>query len=211
MKGTYTISVTLDNFHPYLASNIEIEQEGLSHDVELEEIIVAPFSLKIEETGNIGERRFTWNNLKKSDRGKSNLGFVVYLNDVEKAGNILETEFLFSNLANGNYTAGVKSVYTSGASEIATIDFQVTENSVEINTFKHITLQPNPFTNEILISNPEWVKNVRISDILGQQLKNFIFNGKSITAENLGSGLYFVELEGVNGERMTFKVVKKQM
>ena len=61
-KGTYTISVTLDGFHPYSASGIEVFDNELSYNVELEEIIKKPFLLKIQETGISGERLLLWNN-----------------------------------------------------------------------------------------------------------------------------------------------------
>jgi hypothetical protein len=49
--------------------------------------------------------------------GKSFTNSAVYLNDTE-IGNTPETVYEFTSLANGTYTAGVKSVYTSGESEI---------------------------------------------------------------------------------------------
>ncbi len=58
---------------------------------------------------------------------KSNPEYSVFLNNMEQplAENITEEEFVFTGLEPGEYIAGVKSVYTSGSSEIATIDFTI--------------------------------------------------------------------------------------
>ncbi len=58
---------------------------------------------------------------------KVNLEYSVFLNNMEQplAENITEEEFIFTGLEPGEYVAGVKSVYTSGSSEIATIDFTI--------------------------------------------------------------------------------------
>ncbi|MCL2435825.1 MAG: carboxypeptidase regulatory-like domain-containing protein, partial [Lentimicrobiaceae bacterium] len=141
---------------------------------------------------------------------RAKLGYTVYLNGVEKATNLSETEFLFTGLAKGAYKAGVKSVYTSGASEIVTIDFEVDENSIATNTLENVVLFPNPFTNEIHISHPELVKNVKITDIVGKQITTTAFNGKTISCSTLSSGgIYFVELESLFGEKMIYKMVKE--
>ncbi|MBW6479503.1 MAG: carboxypeptidase regulatory-like domain-containing protein [Bacteroidales bacterium] len=52
-------------------------------------------------------------------------GFNVFLNDVEVASGITGTQYLFTGLPGGSHVAGVQSVYTTGVSEIVTINFQV--------------------------------------------------------------------------------------
>jgi len=69
-------------------------------------------------------------------------------------------------------------------------------------------LYPNPFTDEIMVSNPSVVKSVQITNIVGQDVP-IVFNGKSIATENLGSGVYFVILESYNGEKVVHKIIKK--
>jgi hypothetical protein len=58
---------------------------------------------------------------------KAFLGYNVFLNDMTTpvATEIAETEYLFTDLPGGEHTAGVQSVYTSGSSDIVTIDFFV--------------------------------------------------------------------------------------
>lgn len=67
---------------------------------------------------------------------KAFLGYNVYLDDMVTpvATSVAVTEFLFTGLANGDYVAGVQSVYTSGASEVVTIPFTIT-NGVQEDTY----------------------------------------------------------------------------
>ena len=54
-------------------------------------------------------------------------GFNIYLNDMENPveTDYQSTNYMFTNLPGGSHTAGVQSVYTTGVSEIMTIDFEV--------------------------------------------------------------------------------------
>jgi hypothetical protein len=120
------------------------------------------------------------------------------------------TDFDWHNLSSGVYRYAVKAQYTGGVLSAAGFSNPIkTENSIHINNPINIVLYPNPFTNEILISNPEHVKSVQIMDVLGQTVKHVIFNGKSITTGELSSGLYFVAVETLAGEKMIQKMVKK--
>ena len=63
-----------------------------------------------------------------SKAGNSQLavnGFNVFLNGNLMATGISDTQFLFSQLADGEYTAGVQAIYSTGTSEIVEIDFVV--------------------------------------------------------------------------------------
>jgi hypothetical protein len=71
-----------------------------------------------------------------------------------------------------------------------------------------LQLYPNPFTHEIQISDPNLVNSVQITDIMGQVVKNTVYNGKTITTENLSSGVYMVVIETHSGEKMIYKMVK---
>lgn len=63
-KGTYSVSVTLDGFHPYQAGDLQIGDD-FSYAVALEEIIRDPFGLEVETEGmEPGEARFLWNQIQ---------------------------------------------------------------------------------------------------------------------------------------------------
>jgi hypothetical protein len=144
-----------------------------------------------------------------AEMSKSFAGYTVFLNDVE-VSTVNDTEFLFTGLANGNYTAGVMAVYSSGTTDKKTIDFTVTEVvGIENNDAENIILYPNPFTNEIYINNPEMVKSVEIMNITGDKLRNISFEGNPIFTRDLSSGIYFVIIETINGEKLVYKMVNK--
>ena len=141
------------------------------------------------------------------DKGKSRsfTGYKVYL-DGNEVNTITNNEYEFLNLSAGVHSAGVKSVYTSGESEMATKPFEIIPVGIE-NNAEDIQLYPNPFTNEIYINHPELVRSVIITDIFGQTVEQGTFNGKSIAAENLCSGVYFVTVESTAGKKTVYKMV----
>ncbi len=59
-------------------------------------------------------------------------GFHIYLGDMQNpvAEYIGEQEFLFEELDEGTYNAGVQALYTTGESEIATLDFAIEDGFV---------------------------------------------------------------------------------
>jgi hypothetical protein len=96
---------------------------NLTSDV-LQRSAITPFSPSAPDAG-----------LKNSST-KAFTGFNVYLNDLETPLSFTdETEFLFTGLDEGSQLAGVQSVYTTGVSDIVTIEFDVTfPVEVTINT-----------------------------------------------------------------------------
>jgi hypothetical protein len=118
------------------------------------------------------------------------------------------TDDAWSSLSAGKYQWAVKVNYTAGTSEAGLTNVLEKEVGIITNILSDIILYPNPFQNEININKPEMVKNIRITDILGQTIKNVTFNGKSITTEALSSGIYFVTLESFNGESIVYKMIK---
>ncbi|NLM92684.1 MAG: T9SS type A sorting domain-containing protein [Bacteroidales bacterium] len=98
---------------------------------------------------------------------KSLIGYNVYLNDMETplVTEIAATEFLFTNLVDGDYVAGVQSLYTSGGSEIATIPFTVSNGiivesyNVTFNVHMHELADFDLNSDEIFIAGgfANWV------------------------------------------------------
>jgi len=109
----------------------------------------------------------------------------------------------------GNYQWAVKAKYATGISEprLTNVLPHTFVNSINDNNAEIIQLYPNPFKNEIYINRPELVKSVQITDIYGKIVKQFIFNGKTIHTGNLSSGVYFVAIESVAGEKTIHKMV----
>lgn len=80
------------------------------------------------------ENPFAGNNLNTMDKAFN--GFNIYLNDMDTPVAFTdEMEYLFTDLEEGSQLAGVQSVYTTGVSEIVTLEFDVVfPVEVTINT-----------------------------------------------------------------------------
>ena len=89
---------------------------------------------------------------------------------------------------------------------VLTVEMQV---GIRATGLDNIALYPNPFTNQINITNSRLIKNVQIMNIAGQRVNNVNFNNGILSTENLSSGIYFVVIEGINGQKVVHKMVKK--
>jgi hypothetical protein len=114
-------------------------------------------------------------------------------------------------LEKGTHTAGVQAVYSSGSSPIIySEEFVVGEYlGITPSSLSVVMLYPNPFTNEINVSNSSEVKNIQITNATGQKVKEVRFNGKSISTGELSNGIYFVIIESVTGAKVVHKMIKK--
>lgn len=143
---------------------------------------------------------------------KAFLGFEVYLDGQLVADEPIPAEqFTFEGLDMGeSYVAGVKSVYSSGNSEMQTLIFTTGTVNVMDNPLSILTTYPNPFDKHIAISNPDLVKRVLVTNSLGQPVMDVAVNGENtINTESLAPGIYLISLQGDNGEILVRRMVKK--
>ncbi len=85
-------------------------------------------------------------------------GFNIYLDDMDNpiAENIADQQYLFENLEPGSYTAGVRAMYTTGVSEIATLDFVIEEEPMYYSvTFGVIDEQGEEIHDAVITLNGE--------------------------------------------------------
>lgn len=141
------------------------------------------------------------------------IGYNVYLDNLENPVNtapIIETSYIFEDLALSTYTAGVEAIYTTGVSEMATIDFDLTLTGMNSGFLSKLEVYPNPFNNVINISNADRVNRVIITNIVGQHIMDIPLLGKkTISTSVLDSGIYLISFEGFNGERTVRKMIKR--
>jgi hypothetical protein len=84
--------------------------------------------------------------------------YDVFLNDMQTpvATDITAEEYLFTGLVNGNYTAGVRAVYTTGASDVSTIDFEITQGAtpyeVTFRVHMHAVDGFDPASDQVFIT-----------------------------------------------------------
>lgn len=91
-----------------------------------------------------------------------------------------------------------------------------TESSFTTGTFlsvnnvnqKSLSIYPNPFTNEINLSNMENVVSVAVMDSSGKLIKT-VKPSKTINLSYLSQGLYMINVKLTDGTVKSFKVIKK--
>jgi len=152
------------------------------------------------------------NDLVVSNKTEKQLeGFNIYLNDMETPLDYVEgtvTAYEFTNFETESNVAGVQSVYSTGLSDIVTIDFEVI-TSVKENIFDNISVYPNPFSNYIDVSGKELISSIRITNLLGQVVLEQDFDSKSsINTSQLPNGIYLVTLFSVNNDNIVYRMFK---
>ncbi len=98
---------------------------------------------------------------KATDRAFN--GYTVYLDGVQEAAGIMETNYIFEDLEIGEYEAGVKAVYSTGESAIVTTPFPIV-----LPTYT-VTFQVKRASNNAAIANA-----------------NIVINGESLTTNTQG-------------------------
>ncbi len=81
-------------------------------------------------------------------------GYNVFLNGNLVAESIEETEYLFTDLSEGEHTAGVQSVYTTGSSDVVEIEFEI-EPELYTVTFNVTDEDNEPIPDAIIIFDGE--------------------------------------------------------
>jgi len=93
-----------------------------------------------------------------------------------------------------------------------TVEF-MRSSGINSSLLSKTNLYPNPFTNNITVSNAENVQTVVITNILGQTVKEIKLSGKSqisIDTEDFALGVYLINLQALNGEKIVYKIVKRK-
>jgi len=97
------------------------------------------------------------------------------------------------------------------------IDIDVTVEFSEMSGINNqilsdVNIYPNPFTNNITVSNAENIEYVIITNILGQTVKEIKSTGKNtvlVDTNKLPAGIYLITIQTTNGDRVVHRVVKQ--
>lgn len=124
---------------------------------------------------------------------KAFMGYDVFLDDLENpvASGVEHFSYLFTGLADGNYTAGVRSVYSDSTSEIITKDFVITDSGTNLDEieFSGLNIFPVPARDIIHIVSGDKVQKIRLISLSG----NLVFESEPNNASDLS-----LDLKGVN-------------
>jgi hypothetical protein len=127
-----------------------------------------------------------------------------------------EGVYIFNNLNPGEYPYSVaKDGYETIENTAIIIDEDIIETVVLLTTgieemlLNDFMVYPNPFNDQILLSNPNVIKRVTIISTNGQKIKSFEVNGKpEIPTYNIAPGFYLISFEDIAGQRFIIKMVK---
>ncbi|MFP4555515.1 MAG: carboxypeptidase regulatory-like domain-containing protein [Bacteroidales bacterium] len=152
------------------------------------------------------------NDLKRNSEHTKQLdGFNIFLNDMETPIDFVEenvTTYEFTNLVTESNVAGVQSVYSTGLSEIMTIDFEIA-TGVNDNTLLDVYVYPNPFSEYLHISDDEPIRSIIITNLLGQivmEVRSEI--STTISTHHLPKGVYLVTLISKSSEKTAYRMFK---
>jgi len=142
---------------------------------------------------------------------KALLGFNIYLNDELVATEVQETEYKFSELEGGTYTAGVQSIYTTTSSDIPSVEFEMDEGTF-VSDLQNgdVVIYPNPASDRVVVQSDNQIISVSVIDLLGKVMvytKAPANSGNYIELDvsDLNTGLYFIRLTTETGKE-TFRL-----
>ena len=115
----------------------------------------------------------------------------------------------WSTIPNGIYQWAIEAIFGTGESVAVFTNELEKYVGIDSKTLSSVGLYPNPFENEINITNYSDVKSVQIVNVTGQKVKEVIIDGKTISTKELTSGIYFITIESITGDKVVYKMIKK--
>jgi len=106
------------------------------------------------------------------------------------------------------YPLGYPSCLTSIKSKPITITNLATLGINEVSLENSFSIYPNPANDFIIINNTDWIKSKTIYSITGQLVKKETNQNEKIDISNLQQGVYLLEIETTNNQKVTKKIVK---
>jgi hypothetical protein len=114
-KGTYTLSVTLDNFTSYEATDIAINTP-YSVTVELNELLTGVTGLGVIDYS------FCWNAVPADAGNRQFIEYTIFVDDMTTpVGTTSQNSFDLGSYGAGEHTAAVVADYTTGSSMVSSI------------------------------------------------------------------------------------------
>jgi hypothetical protein len=152
--------------------------------------------------------------IPKNNRASKTFGsYEVFLNDlsVPIAVDLQETQYLYMYLSEGNYLAGVRSVYTTGESEIITKDFTITvgDDGSQVEEMEQfLKVFPNPASKWLNMESTQFIDSYRLINSRGEVVASQKIDAYSarIDVSYLSGGVYF--LQAFSGKNQIYQVIE---
>ena len=120
--------------------------------------------------------------------GTPQFKYHVYL-DGAKVAETADCSYMFRNVSAGKHTAGVKTVYYSGASELATCDFEF-ETGIHSETISTFRIYPNPAREQLMVEGE--YTHLELNDLSGRPIARYEAKQSRIDVSGLAEGLYIL-------------------
>jgi hypothetical protein len=134
--------------------------------------------------------------------------FNVYLNDEKVDAEYGDTERLFEDLEDGEYTAAVEAIYGSGITEKVTKVFTINEASIKVENTESFKVYPNPVTDVLNIQTSATIREITVMDLTGKVMMTLQGDRQTVDMQSLPIGNYVVRIQTENGIT-PIKIVKK--
>ncbi|MDY0201900.1 MAG: T9SS type A sorting domain-containing protein, partial [Tenuifilaceae bacterium] len=122
----------------------------------------------------------------------------------------ISTEGMFNYMVKAQDFNSFEDAFTVNDQDID-VNIVMVPSGISEEGFLSVNLYPNPFKNEIKISDSGLLKRVVITSISGQKVMDVNLEGiNRINTQNLPAGVYLLKLYTQNGESKVFRMVKDQ-
>ncbi len=133
-------------------------------------------------------------------------GFNIFLNDMASplVTGVSELEHFFVQLSQGEHVAGVQAQYSSGVSEIATVEFIIEEDfdtHVELLDASDVKLYPNPASDNVNVYCSHLMETIKVMDLYGNVVYHSQVDAKEhiVNVAYLESSTYLLRVETSKG------------
>ncbi len=136
---------------------------------------------------------------------RTDASYHVFLDDMQTpfASWLYEQEYLFTDLPQGTYTAGVQTAFSTTVSEVVDVTFTI-EDYTSVEDFDEellLSVYPNPARHLLNIDAGEQINEIYVFDMLGQMVYSKNVSGQStqINTEQLREGVYLLQIATESG------------
>ena len=143
----------------------------------------------------------------------SGTGFANLSNFGQFSG-VTNDTLTISNVTLAQNNNGYRCIISGGCADTSNVAMLTVNNNVgvtEINNANSVSISPNPFTAQTVItfSNEQKNTTVKIIDVVGKEIKTQTFSGKQLIIEKgeLNNGIYFVQITDENRNTIIKKIV----
>ncbi len=168
-------------------------------------ITSSSFPSGVKTTPNKGGNDYWLLEIDSQGNILSQNGIGAINNDVAVSIAEKDNRLLLGGFSNSN-VSGDKTNNSQGSFDGWLVELDVAlSNKITEDNKKSFSVYPNPGSEELFLNGIDENEFYQLFDITGQQVLNGILNNSSISISDLQSGIYFLEIEGYQTQRIVKK------